>query len=632
MSAATTRRELRELAKLSGVQLRYTGNDGKPVTASVESLAGALTALGHAVGDAAAISASLAAARHRRQTQLLEPVIVRRPDGSLSSALPESGLVEIDGARVDPSSPGLTTGYHRLTVTLPRRSEQALLLVPPSKRRAPTRQLVVNAPVYALRGHHDWGIGSYADLAQLAELAQRWGAGLAGTLPLFATFTRTPIDPSPYVPVSRMFWNELYVDVPSAARLAGADRATEVTQARPPTKVRAGERVDYEKVARAKRRALQACAAAIHSTGGARRDDFERFLADHPELGRYAEFRSAHEHTGTGWRRWASPPGAVPDGSVDPEAAQYYRFVQYAASTQLAAIADGPAAGLYLDLPVGVHPDGFDTWSHPELFADAEVGAPPDALAADGQAWGFPPLHPEELRRCGYSYFIAALRQVLRFARAIRLDHILGLQRLYWIPAGADARSGVYVRYAEEELLAIVAIEADRAGATIVGEDLGTVSPTIRRAMDRGGILHSFVYQFEASAKTPLPQPRQPSAASLGSHDLPRFAAYWSDPAQRDLVAAVGETEPARALAVCLDSLTEGPADYLLVDVADLEGETEPDNRPGTGPEAGNWRRRLPRTIDELADDDGLHRLMKGLTAARPAEDRRGTDEEVSVP
>jgi 4-alpha-glucanotransferase len=625
-SAASTRRELRQLASLCGVQLRYTGNDGKPVSAPVESLLGVVAALGYPVEDARSISAALSAARRLRDRRTLEPVIVRRSDGSLSSPLPPSGLIEVDGAAIDPTSAKVGPGYHRLSVTRPGGRERALLLVPPPRRPSGPRQLVVGTPVYALRGRDDWGLGSYADLGELAELAASWGAGLAGTLPLFATFTRTPIDPSPYLPVTRMFWNELYVDVAAAAQLAGVADAPEVGAAKPNPKTLRLPDADYETVAGAKRRALETCSRAIHAASGRRRDDFEQFIADHPELVSYADFRAADERIGSGWRRWPSKAGSVPEGSVDPDVAAYYRFVQYAAAKQLTDIVERDAAGLYLDLPVGVHPDGFDTWSHSELFADAEVGAPPDALATSGQAWGFPPLHPERLRRSGYAYFIAGLRQALRFAQAIRIDHILGLQRLYWIPTGADARSGVYVRYPDEELRAIIAIEADRADVTVVGEDLGTVSPAIRRAMDRDGLLHSFVYQIEARPADPLPQPRQPSAASLGSHDLPRFAAFWTDPAQRDLVDVVGEADPAAALPICLNALAEGPSAFVLVDLADLEGETEPDNRPGTGPEAGNWRRRLPRTVEELASDDALRTLMAGLAASRG-----GADKEVSV-
>jgi 4-alpha-glucanotransferase len=547
MTAAETRRELRRLARLRGIQLSYTGHDGRSVRASEDTLAGVLAALGHPVPNAATI---------HEQLRLAE------------SEPPADGY-----EHADPTTDGTA----------------------PARRPAPIRGLGVVAPLYAIRGNDDWGIGSFRDLAAFADLAASWRAQLIGTLPLFAMATEVPIDPSPYLPVSRLFWNELYVDVAGAAELAGCEAPASM---RPEPQVTQSHTTDYEAVSTAKRRALDACATAMQAADGRRREDFERFVSGHPGLTTYADFRA----------------------KGDEHASHYHRFVQYAAATQLAESAahgERVGAGLYLDLPVGVHPEGFDTWANPDLFADAQVGAPPDALAEGGQAWGFPPLHPQRLRASGYRYFIDALRVALRYARAIRVDHILGLQRMYWIPAGFDASAGAYVRYPHDELLAIVAIEARRAGATVIGEDLGTVSPEIRRAMDRHGILHSFVQRFAASAEQPLPQPRLPSAASVGGHDLPRFAAYWRDPAQRDLVETLGIREPAAALRVCLGSLAAGPSAYVFADLADLEGETVADNRPGTGPEAGNWRRRLPRSIEQLAADEATTDLMHELAELR---------------
>lgn len=607
MTASQTGRDLRQLARLRGIQLSYTDNNGKSHRAPVDTLVGVLGALGYPVPTPAAITEELKRARHEREQQVLSPVIVRDRVGMLSAPirLPrgvesrrcrivverEDGTVlDAEGGRVGDDLP---PGYHRLIVEGPGLEASALLLVPP--RLSPGNGLGVMAPVYALRGQDDWGIGSFADLADLVALAGSWGCNLVGSLPLFAASLGEPIDPSPYMPVSRLFWNELYVDMAGAAELAGC-RSLDAT--RPQPRVIDAADVDYETVVRSKRKALNECAESIEAADGRRREDFEAFLAGHPELTGYADFRAAG----------------------DPTVARYHRFAQYAATTQLAhAAAQGArlGVGLYLDLPVGVHPNGYDTWAWPELFADAEVGAPPDALAAEGQAWGFQPLHPDALRTDGYSYFIAGLRHVLRFARAIRVDHILGLQRLYWIPPGADATTGAYVRYRDDELLAILAIEADRAGATVVGEDLGTVSPQIRHAMDDDGILHTYLSRFEATPANPLPQPRQPSAASLGSHDLPRFATFWRDPAQRELVAATGLAEPDRALRLCLESLAGGPAAFVFADLADLEGETVPDNRPGTGLEAGNWRHRLPRRIAELAEDESLRELMKRLADLR---------------
>ncbi|HVV74580.1 MAG TPA: 4-alpha-glucanotransferase [Mycobacteriales bacterium] len=543
MTAAETRRQLRRLARLRGIQLSYTAHDGKVVRASDDTLAAVLGALGHPVPNAGAIHDQLRLAEADQRHATVGPAVAAK-------------------------------------ATQPARR-------PPG--------LGVTAPLYAIRGRDDWGVGSFRDLAAFAGLAASWGADLIGTLPLFAMSTETPIDPSPYLPISRLFWNELYVDISDAAELSGCEL---IEAMRPSRAVRDASEVDYEAVAAAKRNALDACATSMEVAEGRRREDFERFIAGHPELAAYADFRAAG----------------------DAKAARYHRFVQYAAAHQLdqvVAEGDRVGTGLYLDLPVGVHRDGFDTWANPELFADAQVGAPPDAMAAEGQAWGFPPLHPQRLRASGYRYLIDALRVAFRYARAVRIDHVLGLQRLYWIPNGLDATCGAYVRYRHDELLAIITTEAHRAGATVIGEDLGTVSPEIRRAMDDHGVLHTFVTRFEASRDDPLPQPRRPSAASLGSHDLPRFATFWREPGQRELVDALGVREPGEALRLCLQSLAGGPAAYVFVDVADLEGETVPDNRPGTGPEAGNWRHRLPRSLTKVEDDESVRDLMTTLAELR---------------
>jgi 4-alpha-glucanotransferase len=320
--------------------------------------------------------------------------------------------------------------------------------------------------------------------------------------------------------------------------------------------------------------------------------------------------------------------------------------VQFAAAEQLAAAAtdaaSGARAGLYLDMPVGVHPEGFDTWSQSGVFAPATVGAPPDRLAPQGQAWGFPPLHPQRLRHDRYRYVVRCYRSLFAYARVIRIDHVLGLQRLFWIAQGAGADSGAYVRYRREELMAIVALEATRANAVIVGEDLGTVPAGIRRAMDRDAMLHSFVYQFAATPQDPLPQPKSPSLASLGSHDLPRFAAFWrgDDIDDRVLHGVTPDSEAqvehvdrqrlvdaveaqltdrtvSGAFRQCVGSLAAGPAPYVMVDLADIEGENEPDNRPGTGPEADNWKRRLERPLQTIVDDRRVADMLTAIASRR---------------
>lgn len=672
-AVARSDRQLSELAKLRGVQLGYTGQDGRRVVASRETMLAVLSALGNPITDEQSIVAELERARAERHTHGLEPVYVMRRNGALSGSISvpsaldltkvwltielEAGGTERRSAdEVSTQQPTgesqralfinlgalrIPPGYHRLVLEIGGRRTTALLLAPPKPRGVPVGGLGVFSPVYALRSASDGGIGSYSDLAEFADWVGTSGGNLAGTLPLFASFTQPPMDPSPYLPVSRRFWNDLLIDlgaVPECSQPAPAP-------VRPTNSRWDAHSVDYDAVVMHKRAVLQRCAETLVSQPSTRRDDFERFVKSDPLLEQYADFRAADEQYDGTWCDWAAAPGELPAGELPASAVRYHRYAQFLATEQISRASER-GAGLYLDLPVGVHPDGFDTWVHSTLFAPAGVGAPPDDFFAGGQSWGFPPLHPERLRVDGYRYLIDAYRHVLRYARAIRIDHVLGLQRMFWIPEGASAADGAYVRYPTEELRAVVAIESDRAGAVVVGEDLGVVSPAIRQAMDRDRMLHTFVYQFNASADDPLPQPRKPSMASFGGHDLPKFASYWrgadiderleqgdidAPTAEKDrqdreaLIAAIpgpssaSGDDRAVGLSTILGALADGPASYLFVDLADLTFETVPDNRPGTGPEAGNWRRRMSRPLADIAADPTVTTLMSDLVARRAA-------------
>jgi 4-alpha-glucanotransferase len=681
-TATRTDGALRQLASAHGIALSYTALGGRRVRTSTGAIVATLEALGVAVSSEHSIDSQLAAVRRERCDRPLEPVVVMRHTGVLSSAvtLPAAAdpaacnLVVIredgevmrerlsdvvdseaagDGATrsltLSLARLGLAAGYHEIAIEGPGIAANAMLLVAPRPTPSTSRSYGVFAPIYGLRGRSDWGVGTFTELADLADHVGALGASVVGTLPMFPIFFTPPVDPSPYLPVSRLFVNELFIDVEALPEFAGSDAARVLAGS---SEVRddlatlsQAPSVDYGEVMAHKRRVLEACADELHASPTTRRyEEFEAFLIGHPELASYADFRAAGERLGTRWHDWPSEPGRLPEGAVVPAAQRYHRYVQFAAGEQLAAAAagDGGRAGLYLDLPVGVHPDGFDTWSRATLFAPATVGAPPDRLAPEGQAWGFPPLHPQRIRHERYRYVISCVRNLLAHARVIRIDHVLGLQRVFWIPAGAGADSGAYVQYPREELMAIVALEASRANVVVVGEDLGTVPAGIRQAMDRDAMLHSFVYQFAASANDPLPQPRSPSMASLGSHDLPRFAAFWCGADIDDRVARGVTTKPVAAaervertrlvdavagpladtstqaaFTACVRSLAAGPAPYVMVDLADLEGETEPDNRPGTGPEAGNWRRRLPRPLEAIVADDRVTAALAAIATER---------------
>jgi 4-alpha-glucanotransferase len=352
---------------------------------------------------------------------------------------------------------------------------------------------------------------------------------------------------------------------------------------------------------------------------------FQQFAGAHPELVAYARFQAGREQTGSGTEALRG----------------YYLYCQWAAAQQLSCA--GAAVGLYADFPIGTHPDGFDPrWSPTSFMSGGHGGAPPDEFFSEGQDWGFHPLHPQRMREDGYRYLIAALDRAFRHAECLRIDHVMGLERLFMIPEGFPARQGTYVSYPADELHALVCIGAARRGTAVVGEDLGTVPESVRRRMARDQMLRTWVFQFESTPAEPLPEPPRRAVAALGTHDLPTFAAFlWGDDitereragvlspdaaaaarAERTewrsrLLSQLGLGTSARApsegddltfetLEGCLARLARGAADLVLVDLEDVWGERAAQNHPGTGPGAGNWRRRSARSLDEIRKDPAV--------------------------
>jgi 4-alpha-glucanotransferase len=521
-------------------------------------------------------------------------------------------------------------------------------------------------PLYSLRTESDWGVGSYSDLGKLGRWLSSAGGSMLGGLPLYPTFLDPPADPSPYRPVSRLAYNEVYVDPTALPELARTPRAQQLLESDDfRQRIEAAHKsslVEYEDVARLRRQVLEPMAQSLVSgdgDAGRRRREFDAFAMARPELVAYARFRAALEaggrnnlpgpdvHAGeSGGGRGGGGGDRVAD--LSPVAA-YFLYCQWAAATQLTEA--GAALAHYADFPVGVHPDGFDPYWYPASFVPGvSGGAPPDGFFAAGQEWGFPPLHPERIREDGYRYVIAALRRAMRHAGVLRIDHVMGLQHLYMIPKGFDALHGAYVSYRAQELHAIVSLEAHRAGTVVVGEDLGTVPAGVRERMAADQMLRSWVFQFESSSEVPLPDVPADVLASTGTHDLPRFGAYlWgadideSEAAGRTTAEAGATQRAARArwrkallrsighhpegtseaeltqaaFEACLEHLAVSAADLVLVDLEELWDERQPQNRPGTGPEAENWRHRSARTLGEAASDPRVIGLLSNLDHLR---------------
>lgn len=689
---------LRELAAAYGVQRSYIDAFGRRRRARVEALVATLSALGADLDGPDDAPAALVARNAASWAETCDPVVTAwgGRGGELLLRLPAAsaeGSAELEIAVEDGETlsfrvplgeasveahgevggrahvrlriglPLLPLGYHEVRLRAGRREGRALVLSAPRRAApSPERTWGVFAPLYALSERRTWGTGDLSTLRSLLSWTGSLGGGVVATLPLLAAFLDEPFEPSPYAPVSRRFWNELYVDATAVPELAASEPARDLIRSRAfraeLRHLRGGETVDHRGVMAVKRRVLELLAAAAE-TMPARAAALERFAAATPELDAYARFRATVERRRTGWSAW---PAGERDGRLrnsrdDLDAVRYHRYVQWVAEEQLGtAVAEGrrAGAGLLLDLPLGVHRHGFDVWRERDSFAvGCRAGAPPDEVFPGGQDWGFPPLHPERSRRWSHRVTIESVRHLARHAAVIRVDHVMGLHRLYWIPPGFDKADGVYVRYPADELSAILAMESLRSGAAIVGEDLGTVPPVVRPAMARRGFHRAYVVQFQVHpdrrrALGPVPAA---SLASVNTHDTPTFASFWTasdvdlledlgvldrraaaaerrarlalhDPLMRFLesrgwLASREREDPSAVLRGCLRFLATSPAAIVVATLEDLWLEPRPQNVPGTHLEHPNWRRRAAIGLDELRTTEAFEATLREIDRLR---------------
>lgn len=668
--------DLTTLARLYGVQTSYHDNWGNHVQASPESLLGVLRALDAPLDGMADVPEALAFRREELAERPIEPVIVawdgRVPEIEVRLSGGGSAACHLDleggerrgwGVDLTPGRPlilpesTLPPGYHMLTIESGGKTAESMVI------SAPTRAYTGNGrplwgvflPLYALYTQRSWGAGDLSDLEALAEWTAGLGGGVVATLPLLAAFLDEPCEPSPYAPASRLFWNEIYLDprrLPEMEESASARRLLESSDFhREIEALRAMPRVDYPRLLALKRRVLEELAHRFYQKTGGRDDEFESFLSDKPHLSDYAAFRAVGDRRGEPWQCWPERlrEGTLAHADYDEEDYRYHLWTQWAAERQMAAMAKearrrGP--GLYLDLPLGVHGSAFDVWRERDLFAvEASAGAPPDAFFTKGQSWGFPPLKPDQLRDSGYAHLIECLRHHLEHAGVLRIDHVMQLQRLFWIPRGMEAANGVYVSYPMEELFAVLSLESHRHQSIIVGENLGTVAPEIGEAMERHDIQGMYVVQYELQPGSEgLRQPPARSVASLNTHDMPTFQSFWQGKDVDDLEAlgfftpdqARQEKERRGALRSKLEAelppeeknrgtatedavllrrlehLAESPARMVLVNLEDLWHETEPQNVPGTHTERPNWQRKARYSFEDFSKrPDVLEPLKK---------------------
>lgn len=622
-------------------------------------------------------------------------------DGTVAA---ETARLEIDAATTSQVArtcrlhlPPLPTGYHSLRLHAGGQLlGETLLVVAPGRCFLPAalddtgRLWGPSVQLYALRSERNWGIGDFTDLRLLLEQWASRGASLVGLNPLHALFLDAPTQASPYSPSSRLFLNPLYLDVERIAERQHC-RAVQARTRSPEflarlQQLRASPLVDYAAVAAVKLEVLALLHADFQErhakTGDARGRAFERWRqARGVELRRYAVWAALREHfarTAGAPRAWQDWPEEYRDPDAPAVAAfaiehaaqvDFFEYLQWQSDVQLAELAAraralGMPVGLYGDVAVSVDRAGSDTWAHQDWFAgDATIGAPPDDFSLEGQNWGLPPWYPAALRRSAYAPFIALLRSGMRHMGALRLDHVMGLLRLYWIPPGASARDGAYVHYPLDDLLSLLALESERHRCVVIGEDLGTVPDEVRRALADVGVLSYRLLYFErldaGDFRPPADYPTQALVAAA-THDLPTLAGYWEggdlalrfalglfptdEMRQQQIVAradararlllllerqgllpAGATADPqslpqmtpalARALHVLL---ARTPSKLLLVQLEDVLCMREQVNLPGTVDEHPNWRRKLDLSLERWPQDERFVDLCAALRSERP--------------
>ena len=545
----------------------------------------------------------------------------------------------------------LKAGYHLLRSSDGESSQ--IIVAPRSLASATEKTWGAFAPTYALRSENDWGSGSYSELGELAMWLAGLGAKTVATLPLLPSFLEDwKSDPSPYSPASRLFWNEFYVDPTRSPEWDYSPRAREVFE-KSSSKIRewkSAEYVPYYEIAQLKREVIGELAKTYFSVGDKKR--LERALTEKPRLMDYARFRAHSFATKNSWWSWSDDDKRSLEGtSIDETMVQFYAYSQMLALEQvseLAASCRDKGLSFYLDLPVGVHSDGYDVWKNPTLYClRLSAGAPPDPFFTKGQNWGFPPFRPSSLVSDGFVHFKEILKHHLSQASLLRLDHVMGLHRIYVVPHGVEADRGAYIRFPFEELYATLLLEASRANARLVGEDLGTVPEEVRLAMNEHLLSRLFVFQYEAhpSNEKVVDAAASNTVATLDTHDMPMFAAYWQGLDVPDRIALgllndVSSKQEAETRAQIrsawlkvLGLKSEAPlkiifektmlflgasdAELALVTLEDAWLEERPQNTPGTWKERRNWERKTLRTIEEMQSDGHLKEFLRKLAQSR---------------
>lgn len=696
---------LLELAARHGVVPDFWDFDGNRRFVSEQTLAAVLGALGVDASGPERVEVALEHAEDDPWRRTLPPVVVVRagsatqvpvhvPAGRPVTAHvePEDGGARRDLAQadvwveprtVDGREVGRATfdvpadlplGYHVLVAEVDGHRHVSTLVVVPEhltlgRGLQERRAWGFMAQLYSVRSSRSWGVGDLADLREMAWLSgRRCGADFLLINPLHAAESGERMTPSPYLPVTRRFVNPLYVrveDIPETAYLPVAERSLVEWQAEVarPLSEDVGP-IDRDTAWGAKKAALEIVFAAPRSV--AREAAFQAFCAqEDPGLDDFATWSAVAEHfEGRDWPAGADDRTSPVVARLREELAdrvEFFRWLQWVADEQLAdaqraARDGGMRLGIMHDLAVGVHPEGADAWAMRDVLAQGvAVGAPPDMYNQQGQDWSQPPWRPDALARSAYRPYRDMLRTILRHAGAIRIDHVLGLFRLWWIPRGMRADEGAYVRYDHEALIGILCLEAERAGAVVIGEDLGTFEPWVRSYLTERGVLGTSVlwFEYEDGVLMPPEHYRPLALTTVTTHDLPPTAGYLAgehvdlrdrlglltEPVEKvrqearrerqqmvDVLQArglVGDDPSERELVEAMHRLVlASPSVLVGVSLADAVGERRAQNQPGTDQEYPNWKVPLADSaqrlvlVDELFDNPRLLSLVAAVDAA----------------
>ena len=639
--------DLAELAAAHGVATAYNDGDRRPVEVDEEVVVEVLGLLDVDAGTPAARADALARTRAEAARGLLPGTIGTRSDRA--HPLPVPGvLTGEDGSSrtVTGEIPaGLAPGWYRLATA---EQEVTVVVAPPALPAAP-RSWGWMLQLYALHSRASWGIGDLGDLREFAEHARGQGASAILLNPLHAITPVPPVQPSPYTPSSRRFATPLALRVTDLPEYGAADAATraEVDALRPET---VGDRIAHDRVWAAKRSAFE---LLWHAAGR------PEPVGPAPDLVDFATYCALAERFGGRWTLWpaelrhpASEAVARARRDLAPRVA-FHGWLQQRVAGQLAAAreaARGMPLGVIHDLAVGCDPEGADAWALQDVLRlDVSVGAPPDAFNQRGQAWGLPPWRPDRLAETGYAAYRDMLRALLGHADGLRIDHVAGLFRLWWVPPGRSPDRGTYVHYDAAAMLAVLTLEASRAGAAVVGEDLGTVEPEVTEALHSRNMLGSTVLWFARDPERddrlmPPAQWPEEAVATISTHDLPTAAGFLSGEhvraraglgllddvpaeerraaADRDELVALLVAEgvltsadaPEEEIVVAMHALlARSRCRLVLASPYDVVGETRQPNLPGTIDEYPNWRLPLPLSLEELRDDPRVTRVVAAL-------------------